>query len=117
MARCRPLVELCPVWIVPGDGPRATQFATEAEAREFGREPVGVEFDCPCGCEARIGAMFQNCPPERNYIAGDVTWDRQDSGFSFATLSFRPSLDCSKGGGPCTFHGHVGLIYPGVVSW
>jgi len=114
----RPLVELNGSWVYRvGDrgvvgvcGP--PQNLTPADLGAT----VGVSFECPaCPGGHRIAVPFEECPKEARWCSGDAAW-KWVAGDSLQTLIVSPSIDCSKAP-PCTFHGHVGRVRPGWVSW
>lgn len=73
------------------------------------REGVGVEFDCPCGCQYRCYVPFEN-PLDGGPRCGPQGWQR--TGTTFDTLTITPSI---LRGVPCVKRWH-GFITSGEVS-
>ena len=69
------------------------------------REGVGVELDCPCGCETPLFVPFKN-PLDGSGPGpyGDKGWQR--TGETFETLTLTPSILRTKPHG-CGWHGFI----------
>ncbi len=69
------------------------------------RDGVGIEFDCPCGCDSPIYLPF------RNPIDGGAAYDEggkypswQRSGETLEDLTLEPSVQRTAG---CRWHGYI----------
>lgn len=72
------------------------------------REGVGVQFDCPCGCEMPCYVPFENPLDGGKPLRDDhgrPLWAR--TGDTFETLTLTPSILRSKERGGCGWHGFV----------
>lgn len=75
------------------------------------REGVGVQFDCPCGCDSPCFVPFRNPldggPDESGRLDGG--WVRE--GDTFETLTLRPSIrrlaSATSPNGGCGWHGFI----------
>ena len=67
------------------------------------RDGVGIEFDCPCGCESPVFIPFEN-PLGGGTPVHDKNhcWKRE--GEDFETLTITPSIQRVGG---CAWHGFV----------
>lgn len=93
----KPLTELDPRWVLSFDKARI----------------IGMTFKCPADGEDcpnyRLGAYWeQPDPANHNYPLWSKTGDVLEN------ISLIPSLDGTKAGSGCTFHGH---ITNGKVIW
>jgi hypothetical protein len=104
MALAARLIELNPSWVAAG-GPGIKD--TDGHP-----VPVGLTFDCPCGCEARCYLPLANPldgGPPHDPDRSHPHWDR--TGDAFDSLTIRPSIQRTSG---CRTHFHItnGLITP-----
>ena len=62
---------------------------------------IGVQLDCPCGCDVKLFVPFKGAP---GYPNG---WDH--SGETIETLTLSPSVFRNPQGGPCPsrWHGFI----------
>lgn len=66
------------------------------------RVGIGMYCDCPCGCKAIVGVMFEN--PLDGFPAWGTGGHWQRTGDTFDTLTLHPSILNSTPGG-CGWHG------------
>ncbi len=85
------LTELSPIFL-GGSGP------------EPRREWVGIQLDCPCGCERLLYVPFAN-PLDGGAQYESQGWQR--TGDTFETLTLTPSILRSPEKGGCGWHGYI----------
>lgn len=92
------LVDLHPQWFGAGEN--------NSLSKSTG---IGVDFDCPCGCDSRVSIPFLPTLDGLPQPYGDKAWARE--GDTFENLTLKPSI-LRVGGCPKKWHGFVtaGLI-------
>lgn len=97
------LIDLRPHWVGAG-GDGITDLQNNPIPK---RDGIGLTFDCPCGCGRRRYVGFKNPidggSPKLN--EGEPSWTRQ--GETFETLTLDPSIQASRRGGGCGWHGWI----------
>lgn len=93
------LTELNPHWVGAGG-----EGVTDKDGNPVPeRKGVGIEFDCPSGCNRPCFVSFTNpLDGGQAFNNGHVTWER--TGETFDTLTIRPSIQRMDG---CKWHGFV----------
>lgn len=95
------LVELNPVFVGAG-GPGISNRRGNLVEERHG---VGLSFDCPCGCKARVYVPFTNPLDGKAPVFAEYpTWER--TGKTLRNLSLTPSILRSAPYG-CGWHGYV----------
>lgn len=103
------LTDLNPSWVGAG-GEGVTRNGQPVPKRHG----VGVQFDCPCGCEMPCYVAFAN-PLDGGapYTdPGQPAWQR--AGETFETLTLTPSILRARDKGGCGWHGFI--TYGAVTS-
>jgi hypothetical protein len=97
------LIELNPQWLGNG-GEGVTETATGKAVPR--REGVGVDLDCPCGCDRRLYVPFKNPLDGGPSIHHSSTGGWLRTGEDFETLTLTPSIQRADPNG-CRWHGFI----------
>lgn len=92
------LTELNPQWIGTGG-----EGVTDKNGNPVPhRKSVGIEFNCPCGCDLPCFVPFKNPIDGGPGVCADHGWERE--GDTFETLTLKPSILRKSG---CGWHGFI----------
>lgn len=91
------LTDLNPMFLGCG-GPGVTRNGLDVPRREA----VGIDMDCPCGCDRRLYVPFLNPLDGGPPAHPGHGWER--TGDTFETLTLKPSIRRMDG---CKWHGFL----------